>query len=276
MTTDFRGKYGPWGLVAGASVGLGAAFAEQLASRGLNLVLIARRMEPLKKLEEELKSRYKVDVRPVQMDLAAPDLIEELSPHTDDIDISLMVYDTAFHTIGPFLQQTLENHMRHIDVNCRGPLLLSYHFGNRMVQRGRGGIILMGSLSGFQGNPLLSHYAATKAYNIMLAEGLWYELRQHGVDVMVSVSGAVETPNYIGSNPRKLSMMAPAPLKPADVARQSVAALGKAHTFVPGRAYRLASLVTRRLMTRSGAIGMMAASTMSMYGDRNVVINPKI
>lgn len=275
MTTDFRGKYGPWGLVAGASVGLGAAFAEQLASRGLNLVLIARRMEPLKKLEEELKSRYKVDVRPVQMDLAAPDLIEELSPHTDDIDIGLMVYDTAFHTIGPFLQQTLENHMRHIDVNCRGPLLLSYHFGNRMVQRGRGGIILMGSLSGFQGNPLLSHYAATKAYNIMLAEGLWYELRQHGVDVMVSVSGAVETPNYIGSKPKKLSM-GPSPLKPEDVARQSVAALGKAHTFVPGRAYRLASLVTRRLMTRSGAIGMMAASTSSMYGDRNVVINPKI
>ena len=133
----------------------------------------------------------------------------------------------------------------------------------------------MGSLSGFQGNPLLSHYAATKAYNIVLAEGLWYELRQHGVDVMVSVSGAVETPNYIGSQPGKLSI-GPSPLKPADVARESVAALGKVRTFVPGRSYRLASLVTRRLMTRSGAIGMMARSTESMYGDRNVIINPKL
>ena len=275
MTDTFKDKYGPWGLVAGASVGLGAAFAEELASRGLNLVLIARRMEPLKKLQEELQGRYGVDVRPVQQDLASPNLIEELAPHTDDIEIGLMVYDTAFHTIGPFLQQTLENHLRHIEVNCRGPLLLTYHFGRGMVERGRGGIILMGSLSGFQGNPLLSHYAATKAYNIMLAEGLWYELRQHGVDVMVSVSGAVETPNYIGSKPDKLSM-APSPLKPADVARESVATLGRVHTFVPGRAYRLASLVTRRFMSRTRAIGMMAGSTMKMYGDRNVIINPKL
>jgi short-subunit dehydrogenase len=275
MAEAFKDKYGPWALVAGASVGLGAAFAEDLASRGLNLVLIARRMEPLKELQEELQGRYGVEVRPVQLDLASPNLIEELSPHTDDIEVGLMVYDTAFHTIGPFLQQTLENHLRHIEVNCRGPLLLTYHFGRRMVERGRGGIILMGSLSGFQGNPLLSHSAATKAYNIMLAEGLWHELRQQGVDVMVSVSGAVETPNYIGSRPDKLSM-APSPLKPADVARESVAALGKVHTFVPGRTYRLASLITRRFMSRTRAIGMMAGSTMSMYGDRNVIINPKL
>ena len=137
MAEAFKDKYGPWGLVAGASVGLGAAFAEELASRGLNLVLIARRLEPLKELGERLKDRYGIDVRQAQQDLASPDLIEKLSPHTDDIEIGLMVYDTAFHTIGPFLQQTLENHLRHIEVNCRGPFLLTYHFGRKMVDRGR-------------------------------------------------------------------------------------------------------------------------------------------
>lgn len=275
MAADFKGKYGPWGLVAGASVGLGAAFAEELASKGLNLVLVARRSEPLAKLKSELEGRYGVEVRTVQQDLASPDLITELAQHTDDIEIGMLIYDTAFHTIGPFLDQTLENHLRHIEVNCRGPLLLVYHFGKKMVERRRGGIILMASLSGFQGNPLLSHYSATKAFNIMLAEGLWYELKPQGVDVMACVTGAIETPNYIASKPNKLSM-GPSPMKPVDVARQGIAALGKKHTFVPGRGYRSASFLTRRLMSRTRAIKMMAGSTEKMYGDRNVVINPKL
>jgi short-subunit dehydrogenase len=275
MTVDFKDKYGPWGLVAGASVGLGAAFADELAARGLNLVLIARRSEPLKKLEDELKSRYGVDIRTVQLDLASPELIGELAPHTDDIEIGLMIYDTAFHTIGAFFNQTLENHLRHIEVNCRGPLILTYHFGGKMMQRGRGGIILMSSLSGFHGNPLLANYGGTKAFNTILGEGLWYEMKQHGVDAMVSVAGAIETPNYIETKPNKLSF-GPGPMKPVDVARETVAALGKTHTFIPGRMYRLSSSITNRFMTRTRAIKIMAGSTTQMYGDRNLITNPKL
>ena len=275
MAADFKDRYGPWALVAGASVGLGAAFAEELAARGLNLVLIARRSQPLKELEAELRGRYSIDIRAVEQDLASPELLAELSPRTDDIEVGLLVYDTAFYTIGSFFSQPLENHLRHIAVNCRGPLLLTYHFGGSMMQRGRGGIILMSSLSGFNGSPLLTHYGATKAYNIMLGEGLWWELRRHGVDVTVSVSGAIETPNYVQTEPKKLSM-APAPLKPADVARQSVAALGKGHTFVPGRAYRFSSFITNRLMPRTRAINMMAGATINMYGNRELVVNKQL
>ena len=275
MTTDFKDKYGPWGLIAGASIGLGAAFAEEVAKRKLNLVLIARRSEPLKELENELKSRYGVDIRTVQLDLALPNLLEELVPHTDDIEIGLMIYDTAFHTIGAFFNQSLENHLRHIDVNCRGPLMLTYHFGHKMIQRGRGGIILMSSLTGFQGSPLLSNYGGTKAYNTILGEGLWYEMNQHGVDVMASVAGAIETPNYIKTEPNKLSM-APGPMKPVDVARETVASLGKTHTFVPGKSYRFASFITNRFMPRTRAIKMMANANVKMYGDRNLITNPKL
>ena len=275
MTTDFKDKYGPWGLIAGASIGLGAAFADEVAKRKLNLVLIARRSEPLQKLEKELRTHYDIEVRTVQLDLASTNLLEELVPHTDDIEIGLMIYDTAFHTIGAFFNQSLENHLRHIDVNCRGPLMLTYHFGHKMIQRGRGGIILMSSLTGFQGSPLLSNYGGTKAYNTMLGEGLWYEMKQHGVDVMASVAGAIETPNYIKTEPNKLSM-APGPMKPADVARETVAALGKTHTFVPGRAYRFASFITNRFMPRTRAIKMMANANVKMYGDRNLITNPKL
>jgi len=275
MTASFSDKYGPWGLIAGASVGLGAAFAEELARRRLNLVLIARRSEPLKKLENDLKSRYGIDIRAAQLDLASPGLIEELAQYTDDIEIGLMIYDTAYYTIGYFFNQPLESHLRHIEVNCRGPLTLTYHFGRKMMQRGRGGVILVSSLTGFQGSPLLSHYGATKAYNTVLGEGLWYEMKQHGVDVMASVAGAIETPNYIQTKPKKLSM-APSPMKPADVARETVAALGTTHTFVPGKAYRLSSFITNRFVPRTRAIKMMAGSSIKMYGDRDIIVNAKL
>ncbi len=133
----------------------------------------------------------------------------------------------------------------------------------------------MSSLSGFQGAPLLASYGGTKAYNTVLGEGLWYEMKQHGVDVMVSVSGAIETPNYIQTKPKKLSF-GPGPMKPVYVARKSVAALGKAHTFVPGKMYRFSSFVTNRLMPRTMAIKIMASSTEQMYGDRNLITNPKL
>jgi len=198
-----------------------------------------------------------------------------LAQYTDDIEIGLMIYDTAYYTIGDFFNQPLESHLRHIEVNCRGPLMLTYHFGRKMMQRGRGGIILVSSLTGFQGSPLLSHYGATKAYNTVLGEGLWYELKQHRVDVMASVAGAIETPNYIQTKPNKLSM-GPAPMKPVDVARETVAALGKTHTFVPGKVYRFSSFITNRFMPRTRAIKMMAGSTIKMYGDRDIIVNAKL
>src|SRR5258707_4621283 len=140
--TDFRASYGPWALVAGASAGLGAEFATQLAAKGLNLVLIARRKELLDKLGVQLVNDYAIEVRALQLDLGREDIDSVITEATSDIDLGLLVYDAAISIMGPLFEATLEDHLNEIAVNCRAPLTLAYLLGQRMLKRRRGGIIL--------------------------------------------------------------------------------------------------------------------------------------
>lgn len=270
---DFKALYGPWALIAGASVGLGAAFASALAQRGVNLVLIARRTGPLEARSAELQDRYGISVKTIPMDLAAPDMLETIAAATAELEIGLLVYDTAYMLIGSFLGHPVGSHLRAIDVNCRGPLSLAHHFGQKMSERNRGGIILMTSLSGMQGAPWLASYGATKAFNIVLAEGLWYELKPLGVDVLACCAGAIETPNYVSSKPARLGAFAPKPLAVDKVAHDALAALGTKPLVVPGRAYRLSQTLLERFTSRSQRIRIMADSTEKMYGSRLVALN---
>jgi len=269
----FKRRYGPWALIAGASVGLGAAFASELAQNGLNLVLIARRPGPLEAQASELKGKYGVAVKTISVDLAASDMLKTIAAETADLEIGLLVYDTAYMLIGSFLQHPLEKNLRAIDVNCRGPLTLAYHFGQKMVERKRGGIILMTSLSGMQGAPWLVAYGATKAFNIVLAEGLWYELKGKGVDVLACCAGAIATPNYISSQPKSLGSFAPKPLTIEKVAHEAIAGLGKKSLVIPGAAYGLSQTLLERFTSRTQRIKIMAGSTEKMYGDRLITLN---
>ncbi len=270
---DFTGRYGPWALIAGASIGLGAAFASALAQRGLNVVLIARRPGPLESRSAELKDRYGISVKTISVDLAAPDMLQTIAAGTEQLEIGLLVYDTAHMLIGSFLGHPVESHLRAIDVNCRGPLTLAHHFGQKMSERKRGGSILMTSLSGMQGAPWLASYGATKAFNIVLAEGLWYELKPQGVDVMACCAGAIETPNYISSKPASLGTFAPKPLAVDKVAQDAIAALGSTPLLVPEGAYRVSETLLERFTSRKRRIKIMADSTEQMYGNRLVTLN---
>lgn len=131
----------------------------------------------------------------------------------------------------------------------------------------------MTSLSGYQGAPWLATYGATKAFNLVLAEGLWYELKDRGVDVLACCAGAISTPNYIASEPEGLGFLAPSPLTPEKVAHEAIAALGKKHSVVPGFAYHFSHFLTTRLLSRKRAIAIMGNSTEKMYGDRKLSIN---
>jgi uncharacterized protein len=199
---EFQRRYGPWAVVAGALSGLGEAFAVQLAAQGLNVVLIARRAALAAELAEQLAERYGIETRVLELDLARPDAAEVVSNETADLDVGLMVYNAALSIIGPFLDHPLEDHLREIETNCRAPMLLAYTLGRRMLARGRGGVVLVSSLSATMGSALIANYGATKAYNLVLAEGLWEELRTRGVDVMACCPAAVSTPNYAASGPQ--------------------------------------------------------------------------
>lgn len=258
---DFRARYGPWALVAGASEGLGAEFAAQLATKGLNLVLVARRKELLDQLSAQLTHDHTIEVRTLSLDLAREDAGTVIADATSDIEIGLLIYNAALSLIGPYFEVALEDHLNELAVNCRTPLTLAYLFGQSMVKRRRGGIVLMSSLGGAQGSPLLAHYGATKAYNRVLAEGLWDELRRQGIDVLTSCPAAVSTPGYLASAPRG-SMSA---LTPRAVVVETLAGLGKRPVVIPGWTYRLANVVMQRLLPRKMTISLMGNVMRRMY-----------
>lgn len=270
----FATNYGPWALIAGASEGIGAAFAESLAQRGLNVVLVARRQEPLQALAQKIIENYKVAVEIIAADLAEPNATEIINQATTHLDIGLVVYNAAYSIIGSFLDATPEDHARVVHVNCRGPVLIAHAFGGRMRNRKtnsatRGGIILLSSLTAFQGTPLIANYGATKAYNLVLGEGLWYELGKQGIDVIACCAGATLTPGYIGSKPeQKTSAFAPPEMEPKAVAEETLHKLGAAPYLIPGTANKIASFFMRRLVTRAMAVRVMGNATEALYGQK--------
>ena len=192
---DFKTKYGPWAIVAGASEGLGAAFAEGLAKRGLNLILIARRLDKLEELAYQLNTTYSVEVEVYSLDLADFKAVKNLVSQLQQA-IGLLVYNAAYAPIGYFENISEEDLGKIVDVNIKTPLLLTKLLSAKMIENGHGGIVLMSSLAGTQGSPKIATYAASKAFNAIFAEGLWLELKKLGIHVLASCAGAISTPGY--------------------------------------------------------------------------------
>lgn len=261
---DFRARYGSWALIAGASEGLGAEFARQVAARGLHVILVARRQEVLERLAEQLRQDYGVQMRIFAQDLADEEAARRLVEQVQELEVGLLIYNAAISKIGLYLDIPLEDHLREIAANCRTPMALAYLLGHLMQARGRGGIILMSSMSASQGSPYIANYGATKAYNQVLAEGLWDELRARGVDVLAVLPAAVKTPNYLASQPAG----APSALEPGVVVAAALRALGKQPTVIPQWAYRLAGGFMQHVLTRKAAIRLMGTSTRSMYARK--------
>ncbi len=261
---EFRERYGPWALVAGASEGLGAEFGRQLAARGLDLVLLARRGEVLRQVAGEIRAAHGVEVRDVALDLASPDAGEAVAAATAGREVGLLVYNAALSAIGPFLAEPLERHLAELELNCRRPLELCHRLGRGMAQRRRGGILLMSSLTGFQGSPCVAHYAATKAWSRVLAEGLWWELRESGVDVLACCAGATRTPGYLATRAQGARAAFVPEMEPAEVVEEALAALGRRPAVVPGRTNRIASFLLQRLLPRRAAIGIMGRASRSV------------
>jgi uncharacterized protein len=255
--TRFKETYGPYALVAGGSDGLGAAFAEAIARRGLNLILLARQEDRLNETADRLRQSYGVDVVAVAADVADYD---NVNARIGDLKVSigLLVYNAAYAPIGLFEDTTADQLIRATEVNVRAPLLLAKLLSAPMIERRRGGIVLMSSLAGSQGSPNIATYAATKSFNAILAEGLWKELKPHGVDVLACMAGAILTPGYSQAESAK---PAPGTLKAEQVAEQTLNALGKGPIVVPGAVNKLARFLLMRLMSRRSAIAIMSKNT---------------
>jgi short-subunit dehydrogenase len=230
----FLNRYGPWALVTGASDGIGRAFATRLAGMGFNLTIVARRADRLRDLADQLMAKHSTETRIVVADLSTPEGLAEVDRVTADLDVGLLVASAGYGTSGPLLQSSIERERNMLDVNCFATLHQCMVFGNRFARRGRGGMILMASILGWQGVPGTAHYSATKAYVQSLAEALHVELEPKGIDVLAVAPTSVASGFAARANMRMDSTV------PADtVARQSLDALGRKGTVIPGALSKL-------------------------------------
>ncbi len=259
----FHDRYGPWALVAGGSEGLGAAFAEQIAALGLNLLIVARRAELLEGTAARLRSSTGVQVCAAAADLGSAAGLAEVSRAAQGKEIGLLVCNAASSYEGPYFKTGLAKYRHVIDTNCYGVLALIDMAAGPMMKRRRGGIIVMSSMAAFQGSPYVTVYSATKAFLLSLAEGLSVELKPMGVDVLASCPAVVRTPNYLATRPAD-AKPTPVDIEPGPAARETLRALGHRTVLIPGAKSRMAH-AAMRLMPRATAVAMMAGSTRSMY-----------
>lgn len=239
--TRLKTKYGPWALVTGASSGIGKELARLLADSGINLVLAARREQLLAEISGSLKQVYPIEVQIFTGDLSNMETVHHLIASTKNLDIGLAILNAGFGTSGSFVNSGLNEELNMVDLNVRSLLIQAHHFSRQFEEQGRGGLILVSSMLGFQGVPYSANYAATKAYVQSLAEALHLELKPSGVDVLAAAPGPVNT----GFSERANLNMAKA-LEPKDVGAPILRALGRKATVLPGW---LTKLLTYSLAT---------------------------
>ena len=262
---NLKEKYGNLALIAGASEGIGAAYARYLASQGIDLILIARRKEPLEKIANELIKIHQIRVTCLSSDLADLNATSYINQELKNKNINILVYNAALSYIGAFEKNTSVHNAQIATANILTPMHLVQLYGEQMLQQKKGAIILMASLAGFQGSGFLAVYAASKAFNRVFAESLWYEWRNRGVDVIACCAGATATPNFINTKPEKASLFAPKVQTPDEVVNECFRKLGKQASFVTGNANKFASFIMQKIMPRKMAIKIMGDTTKKMY-----------
>lgn len=256
-------RYGEAAFIAGASEGLGAAWADYLAALGFNLVIVARHADTLHRFADSVRARHNVSVDAFTLDLAdeaAAMLAARL--FRERADIGLVVYNAAYTgaDAGYFALDSLAAANTAIDVNVRGVLSIVHPFLQCKQERGEtGGVVLMSSMAGVVGSAHITTYAATKAWNTAFATGLYEELRPMGIDVLACLAGATTTPNYLErANPTRSRWIEQ---RPADVVRECASALGRVPTRATGAVNRIGELLLGRLLPTGLAVRMMSDGT---------------
>lgn len=261
MTPEqFRKNYGPAALVTGASSGIGWAFAQELAARGFELALTARRTDRLENIARQIAEEHGIKPQIIAADLADPDAPAALLDATCNLDIGLVVSNAGFGLKGPHEANDPSAMADMVTVNCHAPMQLAHGFIPRLKQRGSGAIAFTSSIEGLMGCPFSTSYSATKALVIALGEGLWGELSGSGIDVLTICPGATESEAAAkqGIDIAQLDNVMPA----RDVARASLDNLDQGPTFFPSQHYKaqfdgLLALPRRdALKAMAGAMGV--------------------
>jgi short-subunit dehydrogenase len=252
---------GPWALIAGGSEGIGACLAHELAARGVNLALVARKAGALEQTAREIRERSGVEVRTLSLDLTDADAVDRIEQLTDGCEIGTLVYNAgAAHKVTALLDTPEEQALALVRLNCLTLVQVMHRYATRMRSRGTGNVLLFGSGAGACGVAGLAVYAAAKAFVEKLAEGLWYEFAPHGVRVLCLVPGLTQTPAMERAGFRSAAGFEVE--DPAVVARAALAHLGDGPVQVrPGLAPILDALAK---MPSGERVKMMSEATAAM------------
>jgi short-subunit dehydrogenase len=258
---DYRGSTA---LVTGASKGLGAAFAEALAERGMNLVLVARSTDELNVLSTRLYAKYKVRRTVLSIDLADPSSPQTLAEELEHrgIQVDLLVNNAGFGLSGEFLSHDPNQEKAEIEVNVQALVALTHHFGKAMAARGKGGIINVASNASFQPLPYMATYAATKAFVLHFSEAVHHELAGRGVHVMATCPGPTATSFFDDTS----TQMSPKDMDSSEsVVRKTLEAFDQGRVVAyPGRpTVRITSWLPR-LLPRALVVKLAALATGKM------------
>lgn len=259
-------RYGGYALVTGAARGIGRAFATYLAADGFDLLLVDREKDELETLAAALGAEHGIESHALVCDLADPGLDAEAQQWSKDFEIGLLVNNAGISILDPFFDISLDAHLATLDLNCRATLVLTHVIGKTMVERGRGGVVIVSSASGMSGSPYFCHYAATKGYGLNLAAGLWSELEGSGVDALAVCPGMTDTKPVQDQNlgtdlPFYIPLTGPGP-----VALGALRALGKQPTLVPTFADRMSAGLLTKLLPRRWTLSIMKRSIGKMRG----------
>lgn len=225
--------YGPWALVVGGSEGVGSEIALRLADAGISSVLVARRSGPLEETADAVRARG-VECRVLSVDLTERGAADGIAAACDGLDVGLVILNAGANTYGAeFAESDMDRVQQVIDLNITSPLEVIRHFAPALKARGRGGIVVMGSMAGYLGHADMSIYSAAKAFSRVFVEGLWLEMREHGVDVVEVILGVTRTPAMIRAG---LDMDIPGMTvsEPEDVATEVLDSLHRGPVHVVG------------------------------------------
>lgn len=193
---EFKDRYGPWALVAGASDGVGAAYARAMAERGLDVVLLARRQALLDEVAADIRADTGVRTRALAVDLSSATAMARIAEATEGLEVGMLMYCAgADPNYAPFLDTPVDVAVSMVQRNCVVPLQVCHHFAGPMKARGRGGIVVLSSGAALVGSRHMVAYGASKAFDLVMAESLWAELHDDGVDVLALVLGLTDTPS---------------------------------------------------------------------------------
>ncbi len=257
--TNFQQKYGPWGIVLGGSEGIGACFAEKLASEGINVIIVARRVEPLEKEAKLLKEQYGVEVKTLSLDLSSTEAFAKIKSFTQNIEIGFLAYNACVPSLGSYLDISEERHEAVLAVNSVLVHRVTYYFSKLMRERQRGGILLVSSMACLNGSPYNAQYAATKAYIRNLGESLWYELKEFNIDVNALIVSQVSTPAFIRSGSTGSSKNGSI-LTPQECSDEAFNALGKHPSWITGRKNRMLAWFMDNMLPQKIVLEFIAKS----------------